>query len=352
AGGAMPAHAKLRLLLLVAIVAIGGAVLGIAKLERSSNHRTSVQLLGSQRLLDGLLDMQIHLEGYVSGGAELQAVETELAAQRFDETAQKVTGSGDSARKSLARQKAIGAAYVREVRRVLATVARSGGSAYTAADESGLNGLLDQFRDENVRYVELVANQRSANLRSTSWIAVGLVVGLGLLFGVVGQVLLVRSERRQRRHAASETTQREQQREFAEILQVTESEAEAYELIKGHLERTLPGSRVTVMNRNNSRDRLEARTELGDDSPLAANLVDAAPRSCLAVRMSRVYVHGDADAPLLTCGVCGKLPGESTCIPSLVSGEVIGSVLVQRERALGEWERVQAVEAVAQAAPA
>jgi methyl-accepting chemotaxis protein len=57
---------------------------------------------------------------------------------------------------------------------------------------------------------------------------------------------------------------REQQRadevaqaEFADAMQLSEAETEAHELLKRHLERTLEGSRVTVLNRNNSADRPE-----------------------------------------------------------------------------------------------
>ena len=49
------------------------------------------------------------------------------------------------------------------------------------------------------------------------------------------------------------------QREFTEILQVTETEAEAHALVKRHLERALPGSDVVVLNRNNSQNRLRRR---------------------------------------------------------------------------------------------
>jgi hypothetical protein len=43
---------------------------------------------------------------------------------------------------------------------------------------------------------------------------------------------------------------------------VTESEAEAHALVKRHLERSVPGAEVLVLNRNNSQNRLEASTPL------------------------------------------------------------------------------------------
>ena len=43
---------------------------------------------------------------------------------------------------------------------------------------------------------------------------------------------------------------------------VTASEEEAHELVQRHLQRSLPGSAVVVLKRNNSENRLEAATAL------------------------------------------------------------------------------------------
>ena len=128
---------------------------------------------------------------------------------------------------------------------------------------------------------------------------------------------------------------REQQRdgeaaqaEFADTLQLSETEAEAHDLLKRHLERAIAGSRVTVLNRNNSADRLEAATLVEPDCPLTASLRGAKPRSCLAVRFGRVHQGGREREPLLACQVCAGLEDVTTCEPLLVGGQVIGSVLV------------------------
>lgn len=52
------------------------------------------------------------------------------------------------------------------------------------------------------------------------------------------------------------------QTEFADTMQLAEDEHEAHELLQRHLERAVPGGLVTVFNRNNSADRLEAVTTL------------------------------------------------------------------------------------------
>jgi len=116
------------------------------------------------------------------------------------------------------------------------------------------------------------------------------------------------------------------QAEFVDAMQVTATEDEAHDLIRRHLERSIARSKVVVLNRNNSDDRLESRTAVEPGSPLAEGLDGATPRSCLAVRFGRRHEDGrDRDA-LLSCEVCGKTPELATCNPLLVGGEVLAAV--------------------------
>src|SRR5439155_19731820 len=161
-------------------------------------------------------------------------------------------------------------------------------------------------------------------------------------------------ERRRRADAdrrANEQRYRETQSDFTETMQVTRSESEAYELLKRHLERSIEESKVVVFNRNNSDNRLEARTTLPEDSALHGGLRNAEPSSCVAVRLGRAHERGNGRASLLECDLCGGLPGKSTCIPSLVSGEVIGSVLIRHENELRASEHQRVHDSVTQAAP-
>jgi diguanylate cyclase (GGDEF)-like protein len=103
-----------------------------------------------------------------------------------------------------------------------------------------------------------------------------------------------------------------------------------------------------VLNRNNSQDRLEATTDLRDESRLSEPLQTAKPRSCLAVRLARPFQSDDA---LVTCEICGTTPEQSTCLPLLVSGEVIGSVLVDHNGPLSDRDERRVHESVAYAAP-
>jgi diguanylate cyclase (GGDEF)-like protein len=143
----------------------------------------------------------------------------------------------------------------------------------------------------------------------------------------------------------------EDQIEFADTLQLAEDEDEAHQLLQRHLQRTVAHSIVTVLNRNNSADRLEAVTALPVGSPLISTLSHAEPRSCLAVRSGRSHDEDDHRAALLGCPVCAQCPGNSTCTPLTVGGEVIGSVLVNRPAQYNSSEQQHIRDSVGQAAP-
>ena len=98
----------------------------------------------------------------------------------------------------------------------------------------------------------------------------------------LGHTLNEMVRRRHEQRACEQT-----QAEFADTMQLSETETEAHHLLKHHLERSIAGSRVTVLNRNDSADRLEAATPVEAECPLAISLPGAKPRSCLAIRFGR-----------------------------------------------------------------
>ena len=139
--------------------------------------------------------------------------------------------------------------------------------------------------------------------------------------------------------------------EFTDAMQLTENEQEAHDLLKRYLEHAVQACTVTVFNRNNSADRLEAVTALSETSPLRCSLEGAEPRSCLAVRFARPHAGVCGSDPLLPCSVCSTSRIQTRCTPLLVSGEVIGSVLVEHEANLASNETRSIREAVLQSAP-
>ena len=210
--------------------------------------------------------------------------------------------------------------------------------------------LTASFRQGNDALVAAIADESTAAYRRSVELAVLLILLLSAAFGTLGGLLLRRSRQRERLRRESEAGYHATQGEFTEILQVTQSEAEAHSIVKRHLERSLPGADIVVLNRNNSQNRLEAATPLAPERPLAVKLVDSTPSSCLAVRLGRTHRQSAGDVPLLACELCGD-HARTTCVPSLVGGQVIGSVLVAHEQPLRPAEQTRIDESVGQAAP-
>jgi len=183
----------------------------------------------------------------------------------------------------------------------------------------------------------------SANAERTTWLLVS-VAGAGLILGVL---LMLHGIRRVRR----ELKPGEEQADFAVTLQIASDENEANQLLQRHLERSLPLTTAVVLNRNNSADRLESATPLPSGSPLAQTLRGARPSSCLAVRSGRTHRENSERSALLSCPVCGAGAGASSCVPLVVGGEVIGSVLLSRPAPYDEADEQRIDQSVSQAAP-
>ena len=204
--------------------------------------------------------------------------------------------------------------------------------------------LLQAFLAANAELLDELAEERKARQAYALRLPIALIALLTLLSAAL---LWVGVER----PARGETRRRGEQDELAGALQVSRSEPEAYDVLVRHLARSTESSHVTILNRNNSAVRLEPVTPVRPDSPVAQGVEGAAPDSCLAIRMAGPHRGRPGDLGLLACEVCGKSAERTTCLPSLVGGEVIGSVLIEHQRPFGEDTERQVTESVAEAAP-
>jgi diguanylate cyclase (GGDEF)-like protein len=182
-------------------------------------------------------------------------------------------------------------------------------------------------------------------------VVVGSACAVVVLSAVVGWVAIGRELHAEGLRSRAEAAYREQQRELTEAMQFIRTEVESHGLIKRYLERLLTGTSVVVLTCNNSENKLLPATDLNGDRELAERLVHAEPSSCLAVRSGRSHREKPDGEQLLSCELCAGLGRSSTCMPALVGGEVIGSILVQHDRPLGKEEWRHAIESVSQTAP-
>ena len=146
-----------------------------------------------------------------------------------------------------------------QLRSALNAAADSAANSPAATQSSALSAA---FTPISTHISELIAredtdatddqSQASATSHRLEWILAAAVAAAVLLAAGLGLL----GSRRLRR--VMEPAQ--DQVEFADTLQLAEDEDEAHRLLQRHLQRTVVGGAVTVLNRNNSADRLEAVT--------------------------------------------------------------------------------------------
>jgi diguanylate cyclase (GGDEF)-like protein len=345
---------------LTAVLAIAGAVLYASEAQRSVAELNFQEAQTAKEMAVELLSRNATLHRHLGdGGSALDLLPFFAGDRRLDAALARARRySSDDARelREISLQQRAEARWEDLARDALQRAAD--GRRQSRPDALARDAALDRFLAANRRLQRMLDGTRVEELRAAALVPVKAILLLSALFGLVGIALAhrARTARRSRRRAeqteAAEAAEyAHSQARFAEGMQVAEDQREGHELLSSHLKRWVPDAAVRILVRNNSADRLESAVALPEDDPIAPALGQAKPRSCLAVRLSRPVRQGESSDEILTCEVCGVIPGQSTCQPLLVGGEVIGSVLVTEERELGEGENRRIQDSVTQAAP-
>jgi diguanylate cyclase (GGDEF)-like protein len=158
---------------------------------------------------------------------------------------------------------------------------------------------MDRFRAANTRLEDILARQGSREQGAARLVAVAIIVVLSGMFALAGYLILVRPARREAARRAEEDAYKRTRTEFTDALQLTRSEAEAQDLLRHHVQQTVPDSTVVVLEHEVCDDHVAAGTEF----------------------------------------------------PLLVGGEAIGSVLVEHDGRLGAEQAGRLADAIRQAAP-
>lgn len=339
---------RIAVLIAIPVILLACAVFATATIERNSAIHSGRQQEHAQRIVTGMLDQETGSRGYFETGeqrflAPWYSGQTEFA----DALAQSrsLAGADASLQQTIDQQARRGAVWHAAVSAAIARQEATGHRP-TVGQTVVWKSWMDDFRALNAIFQSQLQSRRNSSLSLATWLAVGVAAVISILLTLSGIGLLRRSNRLQRERLA-------RQQELRELLQVSLSEEESQLLLIHHVEQIAPGAEAAVFNRNNSEDRLQARLPDGVDlTPLRALQTDQLrPRSCMAVRLSRTYARGPGEHPLVACEACGKVQGHVLCEPLLVGGEVIGSVLVAKARALVPTERDDLGDSVLQAAP-
>lgn len=342
---------RARALLAVAIGVMAVAVWGTAHLQRRAAVDAIELERASERMMIAMLDQQSALRGYAltrqesfldpyrSGTSEFE--QALAAAERL---------ANRDLRTRIDAQVAAARAWQELAERHLRVLRSSRPDAAPAGGDVRRKDVFDRFRAANAALQDEVGRDIDRQLGLAATLALRTVLGLSLLFGAINYFVIERQALRNRRHEKHELRARQAQAEFTETMQVMRDEGEAYRLVKRYLERSIDGTRVTVLNRNNSDNRVTAATSLAGDDGLREALKSAVPESCLAIRLGRTFERHGNDEPLLSCELCAAALAV-VCVPSLVSGDVIGAVQVRHDESLERETIERMVTTVAQSAP-
>jgi diguanylate cyclase (GGDEF)-like protein len=345
--GTMQRHQRIRLLAVAAVLVIAGSVWVTSARQRSAAHDSSREIARARTLRTIVLGRAADLAAYANTGEEQLLRDTVNAENDFHatmiETRDGTPRDEEEEWRLFERQRRAGERWSDLTDAVSADMVANGRRRISPREGARLETALDEFEDANSAFLLELERERDAKEAEVGRLTVGIIVLLSALFGGAAYFLFDRRARkeevRRRRHSG-----------FTEVMQLARTEVEAYSVVKRHLERVVPGGEATVLNRNNSANRLEAATAVTDPQ-LTEALEGAEPESCIALRSGRSYSRGRETDDLLSCEICGGLPGSSTCTPSLVGGEVIGSVLVEHERSLADDDRRYLGATIAEAAP-
>ncbi|MBJ7521444.1 MAG: diguanylate cyclase [Solirubrobacteraceae bacterium] len=345
------------LLVLVAsgLLALAVSVGITAVVQQRAAHDATQQSAAAQRMLIAMLDQETGVRGYgLNGRREFLEPFTTGKADFASALADARAGiqGDDYAQSSLAEQAEIARRWRALAQAALPALQRRGDVFAEPSPARERKAVMDQFRASNAQYQRLIDERREDRERRLAWLSAFIVLAMAVFFAGVGALILRRQRRDRRRARAVERVYVSRQHDLGVGLQVARSDEEAHEVLRRHLELSVPGSDAVVLVRNNSANRLQPGTDLPPESPLEARLAEAEPRDCLAVRLASRRHHGDdvADS-VLECAVCGRLGAQADCSPLVVGGEVIGSVLVTHPETLTGREDRAVEESVGQAAP-
>jgi len=234
------------------VALIAGGVFSTAQVERDAALLGARRAAASERLLMSMLNQETGSRGYFEtrDTAFLQpwAAGTGSFASSLAQIRSLVAGD-DTLTDMVDDQARLATAWHAGTAAAIATLRRGGGSETVAAALQSKT-VMDEFRALNESFDAELADESNASLARATEVAVGVAAALAFALVWLGSLLTRRSSR-------MEAMRQRDQSELRELLQVSESERESRLLLIRHLEKMLPGSRVAVLNRNHSDDRLE-----------------------------------------------------------------------------------------------
>lgn len=323
---------------------MAGGVWTAGRIQQTADDKATRAIDAAKSMLIAQLDQETGLRGYINTHDETFLAPYTAGRERLERLVDRSRGEAtdDSDRKLIDQQFRAATRWGRlaetEVNRV------RDGRPSRVEDARARKKQMDRFRALNAAFIGHLEVDRGEDQGTARRNAVLVILALGLTFALVVYGTVERPIRRDARRRA-------RMAEFSDALQIARSENEAFNVLRRHIERGLRFARAAVLMRNPSANRLQAVTGLEHVPIFASQLEGAAPEACLSVRLAKPHLRSPESGRLVQCQLCGALPEHSACVPSVVGGEVVGSVLVQTPEKLGTAEIEDLQASVAGAGP-
>lgn len=350
----MAPERRLLLFLAAALATLVAAVTVVVRVQRDAAGSAAARQDAAAAVISAAFELDGSLRGYLLTGQPTDlrpyAEEREQFAASLDAGERKVGGDAESLR-AIHRAGAAMHRWQTLAAIRIAVVGQKGPAPVDLHDGIARRDLLAEFREQMDVLSQRLDARRRHDLDRAELVAVVVLSALVLLLGAAGYGLIRRSVRLRDAALAGELAFRKRQREFTDVLQAITVERDACGILQRHLERSIDGGVITVLLPDRGEHRLEAATPLPADGPLAAALARAEPRDCVALRTGQNHAEGATGDTLLTCRVCGQVPGRSDCRPLMAGGRAVGAVLAAHPAPLTTEEERVFAESTARAAP-
>jgi hypothetical protein len=255
------------MLILAAILAIVGLVWLTASIQHRVATTRGERLAEVDQLLSATLEEEFELLAAGHGGESHHVRAVFGARERYERALAGVEAETEGVPSVVSALESFTSLHKRWERLADAALERPAGSEARAE-------LIDEMAVAAERLHAAVVEEQDEDQRALTLALVVLTGGLLLLIGGAGTLVAARRDRRRRREEALEERVESAQTEFGQTLQLVGDEVEAHELVKRHIERSVASGVVTVLNRNNSANRLEATTAPPEGSSVAALLAE------------------------------------------------------------------------------
>lgn len=323
---------------------MAGGVWAAGQIQQHADDSASRAIDGGKSMLIAMLDQETGLRGYINTGDESFFAPYTAGRERLELLVDRARSDASERndRRLIDTQFAVANRW-RNLAEAELSRLRTGETS-KLADARARKKQMDRFRAVNTEFIGHLEQDRVKNQSEARRNSVLVIFALGLTLALIVYATIERPIRR-------DTRRRARLAEFGDALQIARTENEAFEVLRRHIERWLRSARAAVLMRNPSANRLQAVTGVEHVPLLQQNLEGAAPEACLAVRLAKPHLRRPDGHQLVQCELCGSLPDCSACVPSIVGGEVVGSVLVQMPDKLDPMDMEDLQASVAGAGP-